>query len=300
MKKPWRLVTLLWGGLVCGLVWGSEFAASRTVAAEDAPLRVIVMDPLALQLSCPCVEGYAQRDYQALGEYLEQTLQRKVQVVFGETLAKALEETGGQVDLIIGKDSVVRADADGAKLPLTPIAELTDKQGVTTQQGLIVVRGDDPAQEVTDLVNYQIQFGPRECEEKHAAAIALLKKSGIPIPSGKLEIDPSCSEGATKVIEQGTQTPMAAVISSYAAPLLEGCGTIKRGDLRVVGKTDPVPFVRAFVPTATRDQADPVLQALLSVGVHPELPAKMETLFGFLKVSAPAERDAQADVKKKN
>lgn len=30
------------------------------------PLCVVVMDPLASQLSCPCVEGYAQRDYAAL------------------------------------------------------------------------------------------------------------------------------------------------------------------------------------------------------------------------------------------
>ncbi len=300
MKRQFRLSTLLLGGLVSGLLWGSDFAASHTHAADGAPLQVIVMDPLASQLSCPCVEGYAQRDYEALGKYLEQTLQREVQVTFAETLAKALEVTGGQIDLIIGKDSVVRADAAGVKLPLTPIAELTDKQGETTQRGLIVVRGDDPAQQVTDLVGYQIQFGPPECAEKHDAPLALLKKEGIPYPARKIEMVNSCSEGATKVIELGSETRMAAVISSYAAPLLEGCGTIKRGDLRVVGKTEPVPFIRAFVPTATREKAAPVLQALLSVGVQPELPAKLETLFGFLEVTAAQNRDDQTEVKKKN
>jgi len=40
--------------------------------------------------------------------------------------------------------------------------------------------------------------------------------------------------------------PAATVISSYAQPLLEGCGTIKKGDLRVIGETDPMPFVVAF------------------------------------------------------
>ena len=32
---------------------------------------MVVMDPLALPLSCPCVKGYAQRNYDKLGEKLE-------------------------------------------------------------------------------------------------------------------------------------------------------------------------------------------------------------------------------------
>ena len=48
----------------------------------------------------------------------------------------------------------------------------------------------------------------------------------------------------------------AAVISSYAEPLLEGCGSIKKGDLRVVGQTQPVPFVTALVS----DELDPAMQ----------------------------------------
>ena len=48
------------------------------------------------------------------------------------------------------------------------------------------------------------------------------------------------------IIDWGDKIRGAAVISSYAAPLLEGCGTIKKGDLRVVGETEPVPFVAAF------------------------------------------------------
>ena len=45
-----------------------------------------------------------------------------------------------------------------------------------------------------------------------------------------------CSDGTCKIIEWGDSQKAAAVISSYAAPLLEGCGTIKKGDLRVVAK----------------------------------------------------------------
>ena len=71
----------------------------------------------------------------------------------------------------------------------------------------------------------------------------------------------------------------AAVISSYAKPLLEGCGTVKKGDLRVIGETKPIPFITAFVadalPAAERDR---VSQALLAAGTKPELCKALETL----------------------
>jgi len=74
----------------------------------------------------------------------------------------------------------------------------------------------------------------------------------------------------------------ATVISSYAAPLLEGCGTIKKGDLRVLGTTDPVPFVAAFVadslPASDREA---IVQALLKVGEQADLLAALETKSGF-------------------
>ena len=50
-------------------------------AAPESPefnrqLTVVVMDPLAAPLSCPCVEGYAQRRYEVLGEYLSRRLKQ--------------------------------------------------------------------------------------------------------------------------------------------------------------------------------------------------------------------------------
>jgi hypothetical protein len=38
----------------------------RAMAGDPAPLTMIVMDPLAAPLACPCVKGYAQRDYEKL------------------------------------------------------------------------------------------------------------------------------------------------------------------------------------------------------------------------------------------
>ena len=244
---------------------------------------LIVMDPLAAPLSCPCVEGYAQRKYEFLGKYLESAAGKPVKVTFAESLARALKETDQHADLIIGKDSVVRADAAAAKIDVGLVAALTDKTGATMQHGLFLVRSDDPAQKVADLKGYEVYFGPQECDEKHRAAINLLKQEGIPIPV-TLSIDAACSDGACKVVELGKDQKVATVISSYAAPLLEGCGTIKKGDLKVIGKTEPVDFIRAFVneslPESTRSE---VQKALLSVVLEPEVCEKLESQLGFVE-----------------
>ncbi|MCA9069318.1 MAG: hypothetical protein KDA84_10365, partial [Planctomycetaceae bacterium] len=52
------------------LTWMVGGLASAT-AGEQETLTVVVMDPLSKPLSCPCVEGYAQREYKALSAHLE-------------------------------------------------------------------------------------------------------------------------------------------------------------------------------------------------------------------------------------
>src|SRR5207244_4173948 len=90
---------------------------------EAEALTIVVMDPLAIELSCPCVKGYAQRNYQQLAKFLEQRLQRKVELAFSESLVIALKEkTKGRADLVIGKCSVVKFDATKASKNLQQIA----------------------------------------------------------------------------------------------------------------------------------------------------------------------------------
>ena len=264
------------------------FSLSGTLNAADAKdtFSLVVMDPLAAPLSCPCVEGYAQRKYEALAEHLEQTLGRPVRLSFGESLSMALKKSGGDTDLIIGKESVVRADAKAADLGITLVGHLTDKQGSTKQRGLIVVNRDDPAHKLQQLQDYTIIFGPSEAVEKHSAAIALLSEAGIEIPQDRQRIDAACSDGACKVIDLGPASKTAAVISSYAQPLLEGCGTIKKGDLRVVGQTSDVPFIAAFATdNLSASERTVVAEALTSVAEKPDVLLALESLIGFL----PAE-----------
>ena len=282
----------LWGGL-CGSN-ASGLADELPAATTEHPLVVVVMDPLALPLSCPCVKGYAQRDYQKLADRLQARLTRPVKLVFNESLSVALrDQTEGKADLVIGKYSVVLADTAKNKLTATPLAMLTGKDGSTSQTGLIVVPSGDPAQSVADLREFRIIFGPAECDEKHDAALALLKKHGID-PPATLETSAACSDGATLILELRGKARAAAVISSYAKPLLEGCGTINKGDLRVVGETEPVPFVVAFaVGSTATDEQSRLLDALVQASLDPLLRIALETKSGFVTIDGKVARAAK-------
>ncbi len=271
----------------------SPIALSQVLSAAEksgvaSELTMLVMDPLSKELSCPCVKGYAQREYNELGKHISQRLKRPVKVVYSETLVGATK-TGklpDGVDLIIGKRSVVEFDAKLIQATVTPLASLSGKDGITTQYGMIVVPANDPAKKVADLKGYQIYFGPEDCDEKHKAAIALLKENGVAIPA-KLETCSACSDGATKILELGADVRAATVISSYAAPLLEGCGTIQKGDLRVVGKTAPVPFVTAFATSRVGEKDQAVIrEILLDLIESPKLCEALETQLGFVEIAA--------------
>jgi ABC-type phosphate/phosphonate transport system substrate-binding protein len=257
---------------------------------------MVVMDPLALPLSCPCVQGYAQRNYDKLGAKLQKDLGRPVKVVYSESLTKALKEDAhGRADVVIGKHSVVQFDASRADLKITPIARLSGKDGMTMQTGLIVVPKDDPAKTVSDLAGYRIVFGPEECDEKHSAAITLLKNNGVKLPE-KLETSPACSDGACNILDEfkkDSTSRGAALISSYAKPLLEGCGTVEKGALRVVGETKPVPFVEAFITEQVKPaERAGIAAALMKSTNDPLLRLALETRDGFVAIKT----DEQAAV----
>ncbi len=262
----------------------SAISLMPSVHAENPAkesLTLVVMDPLSAPLACDCVKGYAQRDYEALAAFLKTKLNQEVKVVFSESLADAIEKSEGKVDLIVGKHSVVIADAKEAKKDVRPVARLSDQKDLLTQTGLIVVRSGDSAKSVADLKGYRILFGPADCDEKSKAAVALLKKNGITIPE-KLEVAASCSEAAVTMVELPAETKVAAVVSSYATPLLEGCGKVKKGELRIIGETEPVEFITLFAADSlSGDRLKKVKTAIDEVGLDANLLIKLETASGF-------------------
>ncbi|MBN2021902.1 MAG: PQQ-binding-like beta-propeller repeat protein [Pirellulales bacterium] len=263
--------------------------ACVNLCLAEPPLVVGVMDPLALPLSCPCVEGHAQRRYEKLAAFLEGELRRPVEVVFSEDLSKILRgDSGKPVHVVIGKQSVVRFDANTLDFPLRPAMMLTGKDGKTTLVGLVVVRTDDPARTLGDLTGYTVLFGPPASDEKFAAAVEALRKAGIKTPA-KPETRPGCSDSVLEMLDNPDK-PIAAVISSYAAALLEGCGTIEKGSIRVVGETAPAPFVTVFFTDAVDEALGAEIRAALAAVVeHPDLLTALETQLGFVPIDATAK-----------
>ena len=295
---------LLFLFLSSGLVAGSFFAPCSILCAQDtaessdrqesaeavrASFNVVVMDPLSAPLACDCVQGYAQRKYEVLGSHLAAQLGVPVRIAWAESLEAGKEKLAGQVDLVIGKHSVVVSDGKKAGLELQPVASLTGKDGETTQTGLVVVRRDDAALTAADLTDYRIFFGPADCDEKHKAPREFLEAMGVELPE-QLETSPACSAAATKLMELDADVKAAAIISSYAKPLLEGCGTIKKGDLRVIGESEPVPFIAAFCNQQLPGEVqEKLVNALMSSGENSKVLVALETESGFVALDAEAQ-----------
>jgi len=274
-----RLIAMGTGLLVAFMAIPSK--AVEPYGPANAQITIVAMDPMAAPLACDCVKGYAQRKYEKLVDHLAQKTGMTVRVVWSESLVTALGSQTKTAEIVIGKDSVVRSDAKQAKRNLLPIAKLTDLAGSTQQKGLFVVLQDNPAASLLDLEGYQIFFGPVDCDEKDAAPKKKLADLEIEFKSG--EVCPSCAIGAKKLTELDAKGKFATVISSYAGPLLEGCGTIKKGDLKIVGESDPVPFISAFVDNSlTPEVQKKITVALLSMSESPELLQAMETKQGFV------------------
>ncbi len=288
-QRPLAVIILL-------AVWlsiSSDFVAADPAPAEPGPpLRVVVSDPLAAELACDCVAGYAQRRYDALARFLQVQLKRPVKIIFTETLTSPLVKQAGGFDLAIGKYSEVLVDAKKIKADLRPVALLTDKKGLVTLQGLFVARADDKAARIMDLKGRSILFGPEDADEKNAAALNSLEAFGVTYPEGEVpKIVPSCSTAAMAVVDKEADI---AVVSSYAMPLLEGCGTIDAGALKIIGRTNPVPFIGLFAVKnidMTTEQA--LWKALQQVNKDPELLKLLESKDGFVPLHSPPRSHAK-------
>ena len=175
-------------------------AATVSVAADSFVL--VVMDPLSKPLSCDCVRGYAQREYKLLAEHLESSLGRSVKVVWFESLAEALGETGGEADLIIGKYSVVLADEKATSYAVKPIAQLTGKEGDVTQKGLIVVAAMIRPKNFRHSVATACYLAPPTPRRNRQRLVErAFKSAGVAI-STKRDRYGACSEAASAILRR--------------------------------------------------------------------------------------------------
>src|SRR5215475_4956836 len=85
-----------------------------------------------------------------------------------------------------------------------------------------------------------------EEQKNHADAFTALRAAGLEA-TANAEKRGSYSEAALDMLDSQLSPPPVAVIPGYALRLLEGCGSVKPGSLRVIGKTRAVPFITVFV-----------------------------------------------------
>jgi outer membrane protein assembly factor BamB len=279
------LATLLATGCV-----GNKSSAQR----EAQPLLLVVMDPLAKELACACVKGYGQRDYRKLAAHLGTALDQRVAVEFSDDLAESLKLAGpGQEVIVVGERSFIVSSAKRAALACQPVCELTDPEGYTTVGGLFVVPAKDAAAELKDVAGREIIFGLSDTEANHGAVANALRVAGA--DSAKLEKRPVYTDAALDVLDSRATPPPVAVIPGYGLRLLEGCGSITPGDLKVIGKTQPQPFITVFVADhipATKKQK--IVTTLLGLKADAQLLKAMESRDGFKPMETKSAGGPQA------
>ena len=70
----------------------------------------------------------------------------------------------------------------------------------------------------------------------------------------------------------------ATVITDYLPPLLEGCGKIAKGELRIIATTEPVPFVEVYATNRVSPGEElEILKALRSVKTNTKLLKELES-----------------------
>jgi outer membrane protein assembly factor BamB/ABC-type phosphate/phosphonate transport system substrate-binding protein len=278
------------------------FAATPGFAKPKEPLTLVVMDPLAKELACACVKGFGQRDYRKLAARLEKVLSQRVTVDFSDDLAETLAAGSGrnvissQV-IVVGDRSLVMDGAKKAGLKCHPVCELSDSDGNTTLPASFIVRSDDPAKGLKDIGGRKILFGVTDADEKHAAALAALRDAGAePATTSQRG---SFSDAALDVLDSQSSPGPVAVIPSYAMRLLEGCGSVKPGSLRVIGKTRSVPFITVFVSDSIpAEKEEKLVASLLSIKSDANFLKVLESRDGFIpcksKGSAAPKASANA------
>lgn len=246
------------------------------------PLVLVVMDPLAKELACACVPGYGQRDYRKLATRLQTVLKQPVNVEFSDDLADSLTFAPARERVIvIGDRALVAHAAQQARWPARPVCELTDREGRTTAAALFVARRDDPARALRDLAGRRVLVGLAEADARHAAARATLAALALE-PPPRLETRGPGNDAALDVLDSTASPPPVAVIPEYALPLLEGCGSITPGDLKVLGRSAPTPFITVFLSTELpSDLAARIERALLELGKEARLRRDLESREGF-------------------
>lgn len=264
------------------LLLGLGCVATGPTAGGPEPALLVVLDPLSRELACACVKGFGQRNYRLLAARLESALRQRVAIEFSDDLSETLTRTGANREIIvIGDRSTVAHGARQAGLASRPVAELTDAGGETTLAAAFIVRGGDSAQSLKDIGGRKILFGLPEADGKNAVAVTALRAAGIE-PPAKPERRAVYTDATLDMLDSTAAQPPVAVVPAYALRLMEGCGSVRPGEMKQIGMTQPVPFITVFLADAIgAEKRAKILTALLGIKSDAKLLQALESRDGF-------------------
>ncbi|MBX3748387.1 MAG: PQQ-binding-like beta-propeller repeat protein [Verrucomicrobiae bacterium] len=265
---------------------GVWFIQAKLRAPPQKPLLLLVADPLARELACACVPGFGQRDYRRLARHLEDALRCQVAIEFADDVADSLGRLPAGPDLVvIGERSVTASAAANAGRSLQPLAELTGLDGTATVSAVVTARRDDPAASLAELAGRTILVGLSGADAAQSAFAEGLVEAGLN-PTPQLVQRGYDAKVGLDVLDSAATPPPVAVMPEYVLRLLEGCGSITPGSLKVIGRTAPQPFVTVFTdPTMLPERVTNLREALL--GLDDTLRQALESRDGF-RTAAPA------------
>jgi outer membrane protein assembly factor BamB len=152
-----------------------------------------------------------------------------------------------------------------------------------------VTRANDPANDLKGIAGRKVFVALPEADEKHAATLAALRAADLK-PPAEPQRRPAGTEAALDVLDSSVSPPPVAVMPSYMLRLLEGCGSVNKGDLKVIGSTAPVSFITVFLSDSIDAETQAAIQdSLLSLTSDPQLLKQMESRDGFKPINLPAE-----------
>ncbi|MFN0067872.1 MAG: PQQ-binding-like beta-propeller repeat protein [Limisphaerales bacterium] len=223
-------------------------------ATRAEPVVLLVADPLSRELACACVPGFGQRDYRRLARHLQGALRRPVTVEFSDDVADSLGRLSAGADfVIVGERSTTAAAAARAGRSLRPLAVLTGLDGTSTVTAVFAARRDDPAGGIGDLAGRTILVGLAESDAAQAALRSALDAAALQ-PAPQLVVRGAETKVGLDVLDSAATPPPVAVMPEHVLRLLEGCGSITPGSLKVIGRTAPQPFITVFVGATTESQ----------------------------------------------
>lgn len=248
-----------------------------TVFADDSTLNIVVMDPLSLPLSCACVRGVGQRRYEPLAQHIKKSLGRDVNLLYEESLQLAKRRGLLRIDVVIGKGSVVLADAKETKMFFHSVASLSDRNGATEISGVVLVSKDGPIKTLNDLAGKRVAIGSAEHAECHQLAKDLFQSKRV----GAELID--CGSIESAVYAFADQEADAVVVSDYLPPLLVGCGKLGKGETHAIATTQPTAGVQFFVSDDLSVAVITQLKtAIASVNADAAIKEALESQTGFV------------------